>query len=204
MARGSRKSSGGPDELVTVSRARLMDRRQLRSSVLRKLTTQKEEDRRRKSAVIRRKLSRLAVFRNAKTVACYVSLPYEVETRQLIQQMLEIGKRVVVPQVHQEELRLSEVRDPAQDLAPGSFGVLEPTPQALRPVLLNEVDLVVVPGVAFDRTGQRLGHGQGYFDRLLSRLPKPIPTVGLCFEFQLFDHLPTRPHDQAVQTVLSA
>jgi len=181
-----------------------MTKRQLRTTLLRRLTQQKEEDRRRKSEAIRRKLSRLAGFRRAQTVLCYVSLPYEVETRRLIEQMLEAGKRVVVPRVWKRELLLSELRDPHRDLAPGSFGVLEPKPKAFGPVRPQDVDLALVPGLAFDRTGNRLGHGQGYFDRLLARLPPTIPTVGLCFDFQLLDRLPTRPHDQTVQVVLSA
>jgi 5-formyltetrahydrofolate cyclo-ligase len=119
-------------------------------------------------------------------------------------QMLEADKQVVVPRVRKRELLLSKLVDPKRDLARGSFGVLEPTPQALRPVPLTAVDLVLVPGLAFDRLGHRLGHGRGYFDRLLARLPKTTSTVGLCFEFQLLDRLPTRPHDQTVQTVLYA
>ena len=183
-----------------------MDKRQLRTRVLRQLKTQKEDDRRRRSAVIRRKLRRLAVFRRAKTVACYVSLPYEVETRQLIKQMFRDGKRVVVPMVKQPTriLQSSEVRDLETDLTPGAFGVWEPKPSARRPVRVDDVDLFVVPGLAFDRRGHRLGHGQGCFDRLLARVPKTTSTVGVCFGFQLLDRLPTRPHDQAVRTVLSA
>ena len=181
-----------------------LDKRRLRLTVLRQLRAQKEEDRRRKSEAVRRKLSRLAVFRSAKAVLCYVSLPYEVETGSLIMQMLEHGKRVVVPRVHQERLILSELRSFEEDLAPVSFGVREPKLAATRPVRPDALDLVLVPGLAFDRRGHRLGHGRGYFDRLLERLPKTIPTVGLCFRFQLFDCLPTDPHDQPVQRVLTA
>jgi len=179
-------------------------KRQLRTTLLRRLKTQKEEDRRRKSEAIRRKLFRLAVFRRAKSVLCYISLSYEVETRRLIEQMLQAGKRVAVPVVRNQELVPSELRDPASELAPGAFGVLEPTRKAIRPVALNELDLVLVPGLAFDHSGHRLGHGRGYFDRLLVRLPNTTPTVGLCFDFQLLDHLPTHPHDQTVQRVLTA
>jgi 5-formyltetrahydrofolate cyclo-ligase len=69
---------------------------------------------------------------------------------------------------------------------------------------VRKVDLVLVPGVAFDRQGHRLGHGLGYFDRFLSRVPKTTPTVGLAFRFQLLDRLPAASHDRAVQTVLTA
>ncbi len=185
-----------------VRRARVQ-KHAIRQQVFQRLNTQQEDTRRRKSGIIRRRLTRLAAFRHAKTVCCYVSLPYEVDTRRLITQMLVMGKRVVVPKVARKRLILSEVQDPARDLAPGRFGVWEPIPQAVRPVSVEELDLVVVPGVAFDRDGHRLGHGFGYFDRFLARVPD-VPTVGLCFDFQLFDRLPRHPHDRAVQTVLSA
>lgn len=197
------KTQGGPGGYVR-ARVGFVEKRQLRSALLQRLRTQKEEERRRKSEAIWRKLFRLAVFRRAKTVLCYVSLPYEVQTRQLIEQMLEAGKRVVVPRVRKRTLVLSELINPDEDLAPGSFGVWEPRPSALRPVSVETLDLVVVPGLAFDRQGQRLGHGQGYFDRLLARLPKTTPAIGVCFDFQLLDRLPADPHDQAVQAVLSA
>ncbi len=199
-----KKQPGGPGSHRTASSTRRMDKGQLRRSLLRHLRAQKEAVRRRKSEIIRRKLSRLAMFRNAKVVLCYVSLPYEVETWRLLSTMLEMGKRVIVPRVKRTTLGLSELKNPTTDLAPGAFGVWEPTPSARRPVRPDELELVLVPGLAFDRQGHRLGHGQGYFDRFLSCLPDTIPTIGLCFDFQLLDRLPTRPHDQRVHTVLSA
>lgn len=180
-----------------------MDKRQLRTTLLRRLKAQKEEERRRKSKAIHRRLFRLKQFQTARTVLCYVSLSYEVETRQLIEQMQSMGKRVVVPRVEGRELALSELADPPA-LARGAFGVLEPKPESIRPVPVDELDLALVPGLAFDRRGHRLGHGHGYFDRLLARLPSPIATVGLCFGFQLLDRLPVDPHDRSVQAVLSA
>ena len=179
-------------------------KRQIRMQIVQRLATQTKEDRRRKSEAIWRKLARLAVFRRAKTVLCYVALPYEVDTWSFLQRMLEQGKRVVVPRVQGGRLALSEVRDLTRDLAPGAFGVWEPKPATTHPVSPKALDVALVPGLAFDRRGHRLGHGWGYFDRLLSRVPATTRTVGLCFRFQLLDHLPTSPHDHAVQTVLAA
>lgn len=183
-----------------------MTKGQLRTALLRQLKQQKEEDRRRRSEAIARKVLRLAAVRRASVVCCYVALPYEVQTWQMMKGLLARGKRVVVPvvQPRSKRLALSEVRHPAADLARGAFGVLEPTPRARRPVRVEEVDVVLVPGVAFDQRGNRLGHGYGYFDRFLERLPKRVPTIGLAFRFQLIHHLPTTSHDHAVQTVLSA
>ena len=183
-----------------------MTKAQVRTTLLRRLQQQKEDDRRRCSAAIWRKVYRLEAFRRATRICCYVALPYEVQTWRMIEQMLSKGKRVAVPVVRPRTKRLwlSEIRDPAAELARGAFGVWEPLPSARRPVRVRDLDLVLVPGLAFDRRGRRLGHGHGYFDRFLARLPKTIPTVGLAFRFQLLDRLPVAPHDYAVQTVLTA
>ena len=188
-----------------VRRVREVTKAQLRIRAVRQLKKQKEEDRRRKSEAIRRKVCRLTAFRRAKTVCCYVALPHEVQTWQLIEEMLTKGKQVVVPRVRPrtKRLQLCRLRDPRTELAPGAFGVWEPAAPRGR-VRLRDLDLVLVPGLAFDRQGHRLGHGHGYFDRLLDRLPKTTATVGLAFRFQLLDRLPVDPHDRAVRTVLTA
>jgi 5-formyltetrahydrofolate cyclo-ligase len=103
-----------------------------------------------------------------------------------------------------KRLWLSEINDLDRDLAPGTFGIPEPIRAARRPVASRAVDLVFVPGLAFDRRGHRLGYGHGYFDRFLATLPDATPTVGLAYRFQLFDRLPTSAHDRAVSTVLTA
>ena len=183
-----------------------MTKGRLRTKCLRLLKQQKEDDRRRRSEAIRRKVFRLTAFRRARTVCCYVALPYEVQTWRMIEEMLARGKQVVVPVARPgtKRLRLSEVQDPGAELGPGAHGVLEPVPSAMRPVRARDIDLVLVPGLAFDRRGYRLGHGHGYFDRFLARLPQTTATVGLAFRFQLLDRLPTAAHDHAVQTVLTA
>ena len=183
-----------------------MTKDELRKTLLRRLKQQKEDERRRKSEAIWRKICRLTAFRRAGIVCCYVALPYEVQTWRMIEDMLALGKRVVVPvvQPRTKRLRLSELLDPYAELARGMFGVWEPVASAIRPVPVRDVDLVLVPGLAFDRRGHRLGHGHGFFDRFLARLPKATPTMGLAFRFQLLDRLPIAPHDHAVQTVLTA
>ena len=183
-----------------------MTKGQLRTTFLRRLKQQKEDERRRRSEAIWRKVVRLTAFRRAKTVCCYVALPYEVQTWRMIEAMLSQGKRVVVPVVQRrtKRLQLSEVQDPATELARGAFGVWEPVPSAQRPVTVRDLDLVFVPGIVFDRRGHRVGLGHGYFDRFLARVPKATTTVGLAFRFQLLNRLPIAPHDHAVQHVLTA
>jgi 5-formyltetrahydrofolate cyclo-ligase len=180
-------------------------KRQVRQRLLRRLHQQPEEERRRKSQLIWLKLTRLTVFRRARLVCCYVALPYEVQTWQMIEDMLAQGKRVAVPCViaRKRDLEIFEIRDPATDLAPGSYGVMEPLALARHPVALGAIDLVLVPGIGFDARAHRLGHGQGYYDRFLSRLPASVPTIGLGFDFQILNRLPTAAHDHAVCRVLT-
>ena len=183
-----------------------MTKGQVRKQLLRQLKQQKEDVRDQDSEAIRRKVFRLTAFRQAKTVWCYVSLPYEVQTWRLIDAMLKKGKRVVVPMTTpgSKRLRLSELHHPRAELTRGAFGVWEPAPDAVRPVSVREINLALVPGLAFDRAGHRLGHGHGYVDRFLARLPRTTPTVGLAYRFQILDRLPTAAHDHAVQTILTA
>ena len=183
-----------------------MTKDRLRIMMVRRLKQQEEDERRRKSQAIQGRLFRLAAFRRASMIGCYVGLPYEVQTWQMIEQMLANGKRVAVPWVQSRTKRLmwSEVHDPSADLAPGAFRVWEPRPSARRAVRAEALDLMIVPGLAFDGRGHRLGHGSGYFDRFLARLARTIPTIGLAFRFQLLNRLPIAAHDYAVQTVLTA
>jgi 5-formyltetrahydrofolate cyclo-ligase len=91
------------------------------------------------------------------------------------------------------------------ELTCGPFGIRHPKEEYIRPVGLNDIDLVIVPGLAFDKAGNRLGRGHGYYDRFLGRLPKDVPTVGLAFAFQILeDFPPLEPHDLSVTTVLFA
>ena len=196
----------GVPQRITGKQKQGFTKAQLRKICLHRLKEQKEAQRRQRSGKIWRKVLRLTAFRQARVVCCYVALPYEVQTWQMIESMLAKGKRVVVPVAKPQTRRLllSELRDPARELTRGAHGVLEPHRKAFRPVSVRQVDLVLVPGVAFDRRGFRLGHGQGYFDRFLASVPKDTPTVGLAFRFQLFDCLPTAAHDRAVSAVVTA
>ena len=169
----------------------------LRRRLLRRLRSQPERARRAKSQSIGRRLRRLTSYRRAKTLLCYVSFDGEVETLPILRQALSDGKRVAVPAIvpPSKHLLAVEIQDPARDLAAGHFGIPHPRVTARR-VALRSLDLVVVPGVAFDRRGRRLGRGGGYFDRFLERLPGSAWKVGLAFDFQLLgENLPEEKHD---------
>ena len=143
-------------------------------------------------------------FKKAKCVMFYVSKHYEVSTHDMIDESIAMGKKVVVPITLKEEkmLKPSELKDRKTELVEGHYGVHQPHEKHIRPVSLEEVNLMLIPGLAFDRSGHRLGHGGGYYDRFLEKMPPTVFTVGLAFGFQVVDELPRYPTDIPVNKLL--
>lgn len=149
------------------------------------------------SADILTNLENLTEFQRAKTVLLYHSLKDEVYTHSFIEKWA-VNKRIVLPVVVGDELELRLYTSPA-DLCIGSYGIAEPTGQLFTDY--NNIDLAVIPGVAFDPQGRRLGRGKGYYDRLLPHIP--ALKVGICFPFQLMEEIPTEQFDIRMSTVIS-
>ena len=139
-------------------------------------------------------------FKTARVLALYSPINNEVQTDLLFAAACAAGKRICYPRVRAQQLEFVEVVS-AADLVTGRFGVAEP--QSGEPLPVAEVDLIVVPGVAFDRAGHRLGYGKGFYDRELARATTTAASVGLCFGFQLCERLPRESHDQPVQYLVS-
>ena len=139
------------------------------------------------------------LWRAAGTVLLYHPLPDEVDTSLLLDNALQTGKRVLLPKVAGNDLEL-RIYTPGS-LQPGAYGIMEPTGEVFLPESYPSIDLAVLPGVAFDRHGVRLGRGKGYYDRLLPLLPNAYK-MGICFPFQLLDHLPSEPHDVLMNEVV--
>ncbi|MBI3810959.1 MAG: 5-formyltetrahydrofolate cyclo-ligase [Nitrospirae bacterium] len=180
------------------------EKRRLRREVLdrrNRLTTAQRVIR---SADILQKLFELEAARSATWIHFYVSFGSEVETTGMIAHALSRGKRVSVPKMEPatKQLVLSELKDPVRELLPGPKGIPEPKPDAFRPVEIDTMNLFVVPGVAFDGRGNRLGQGAGYYDRMLAGVAGRIPIVGLAFELQLVKEIPVGDHDVKVDWVV--
>jgi 5-formyltetrahydrofolate cyclo-ligase len=156
------------------------------------------------SASILQRLFELEAMRAARWVKFYVSYGSEVETPGMIAHALTHGKRVAVPIVKEgRQLILSEITNPVRELAPGFMGIPEPKPEFVRPVALDDMNLLVVPGIAFDVAGNRLGQGAGYYDRLLSQASGRIPIAGLAFECQIVPRMPASSHDVKVDFIIT-
>ena len=150
----------------------------------------------------------LPAYQAAKTVMWYVDAGSEVRTRHTLPEALTHGKRVVVPYciVETNELELFHLED-MSELVEGAYKILEPS-EDLRKVpgkILQpeDLDLVMVPGTAFDARGGRMGQGKGYYDRLLARARKDAPLVALAFECQMFPSIPVDAHDVYMDLVIT-
>ena len=133
------------------------------------------------------------------TMMLYHALPDEVPTQQLIDRLVAEGKTVVLPRVVSDtDMELRRYTGP-QDLQRGAFGIMEPTGELFTDY--EQLQVAVIPGMAFDREGHRLGRGKGYYDRLLSHVPY-IYKIGLCYDWQLVDHVPTNEHDIKMDEVV--
>ena len=142
-----------------------------------------------------------AEWQEAGTLLLYYPLADEVDVRPLIKDAFESGKRVLLPVCKGDELEL-RLYEGAASMAEGAFGIMEPTGPLFAPEDYPDIQLALVPGMAFDSLGHRLGRGKGYYDRLLPKLTE-TRLQGICFPFQLLDEVPAEAHDINVQVVVA-
>ena len=159
------------------------------------------------SRIICDRFMSLPEFASAKTVLFYIDVRAEVRTRHSLPAALASGKTIVVPWCNDRgELELFRLAD-MNELAIGMYKILEPKPElrALpeKQCTAEELDLVMVPGVAFDRHGARMGHGKGYYDKLLQHARRDTPLVALAFECQLFPEVPVAGHDIFMDKIIT-
>jgi 5-formyltetrahydrofolate cyclo-ligase len=163
------------------------------------------------SAAAVRALMQLPEYEAARTALWYLDCRSELRTRQAIPGAIESGKKIVIPYCTTDEsgankLGLWWLRS-MDELVVGKWNILEPPRQLWddpeRACDVEQLDIVIVPGVAFSRGGARMGNGQGYYDRLLERVRSDCPLVALCYESQLFDNLIVGPHDIFMDKVVT-
>src|SRR5262245_1674367 len=162
-----------------------------------------QPDKDRISALAVATLIRLPEYEQARTVLWYLDCRSELRTRHAIPAALESAKRIIVPYCTVDETGANKLGlwwlESMTELVVGKWKILEPPRERWgepgKECPPEQLDLVVVPGVAFSRTGGRMGNGQGYYDRLLQRVKPDCPLIGLCYECQLFDDLVVGPHD---------
>lgn len=186
-------------------------KKRLREKLLKKRDSIPPDQKIRKEASIEKRLFGLDVFKKSNSLLMYVSFRSEVDTRGYLQDVITSGKKLVLPVVDSRHrvLKLYEIKA-VSELIPGYMGIPEPEIREHRRVTLKDIDLVIIPGTGFDRKGNRLGYGGGYYDRLLSYESKQlagaehhIPTIALAFEEQIGTDIPAEPHDIKVDMIVT-
>ncbi|MCM8800777.1 MAG: 5-formyltetrahydrofolate cyclo-ligase [Candidatus Omnitrophica bacterium] len=179
----------------------MLTKEKIRSIMLLRLKKQKEEIRKQRSRLIKRKLFRTKEFIKAKTIMFYISFGGEVETAEMIKQAFRLGKTVVVPVCEKRTIRPC-ILEKNSSFKKGRYGIYEPVKKEF--IEPEKIELVLVPGLAFDKHGNRLGRGKGYYDRFLKKLSANTVSIGLAYNFQILNRLPATPLDVKVQKIIFA
>ena len=155
--------------------------------------------------VISKQVLALGGFGDARTVMAYMSFAAEFSTSEIVLATLDRDKVLVLPKINgaKRKLDLFQVTDLDADLIAGTWGILEPNPERCERISPEEIDFVLVPGVAFDADCNRLGYGGGYYDRLLEDLGPFAAFVAAAFALQIVDRVPVEQHDIALNVVVT-
>lgn len=185
--------TGALDDEKRALRAELRERRQQRSAAALDQA----------AAGISDQLDALVAAHGVRSMSCFLSTPTEPGTRGFIAGAVARGIRVLLPVTRADGLLDWSVADHEGGVAEGMFGLPEPVGELLSPVAVNDVDLLVIPAAAVDRTGMRLGWGRGYFDKTIGSMEKCPPVYAVIFDSELIDEVPRDLHDQPVSGVVT-
>ena len=181
-----------------------MNKEEIRKRLTRKRDSLSLDARKRGDSLIRETLRALPEFIAAQTILCYASFRSEVGTLGIMQDAYAMRKRLVLPKVVQARhvLKLYEIAR-VTELVPGYREIMEPPAEKERELFLKDVSMVIVPGIAFDTAGNRLGYGGGYYDILLAERPENTCLVALAYEEQVLSSLPSEFHDVKMDIVVT-
>ena len=174
-------------------RAELRERRQLLSDQAREAA----------AAGIHAQLDALMAEHGAGSISCFLSTPAEPGTRSFVTDAVARGIRVLLPVTRTDGLLDWAVASADGDIAEGMYGLPEPVGELLGPIAVNDVDLLVIPAAAVDRTGMRLGWGRGFFDKTLGSMERRPPVYAVVYDSEYVDELPSDVHDQRVTGVVT-
>ena len=178
-----------------------MNKKEMRAQIRAKKRAMTEEQIVSASARLGELFRSCDLYKNAKTIYGYLPYNQEVRTVPMLEQAIRDGKRVAVPKCYGEEMRFLYITDFVTEVAPGYANI--PEPIADEPIADDKTALVLMPGLAFDPQGHRIGYGGGFYDRFLAAEPDH-PTLALCYGFQMVEHLQTEEFDIPVDQVLWA
>jgi len=182
------------------------NKKKLRATGMNNRKALTREQRKEKSAQIAEHFFSTEEFKKAKAVMIYAATETEVQTEESIRTVLSQGKRVILPYCYQNsaELGIAEIKEFPADVSPGEYKILEPRADIRNNFLKSDIQLVVCPGVAFDKKGARLGRGKGCYDYFLKELKERITIVGFAFQCQILDEeIPFDYHDITMDILIT-
>lgn len=174
----------------------------LREKIKKLIKNISEEEKKKESYIIQKKLEALAYFRKAKVIMFYWALPGEPDLKDLIRKVKQGKKIVALPLIKGRDIKAYRFTS-SKDLRKNRLGFLQPKEETSREIPLKNIDVVLVPGLAFDKKNRRLGRGKGYYDRFLKKLPPETIKIGIAFNCQFLNYLPSALQDERVDLVIS-
>ncbi|WP_152801243.1 5-formyltetrahydrofolate cyclo-ligase [Alkalibaculum sporogenes] len=182
-----------------------MNKKDLRGKVLELRNSISDEEILNRSTILMNKIKKMEVFNDSKTILIYVSFDKEIDTHDMIKDCLKIGKNVVTPICNTKDrtLILGKTSMFPEGFHKTKYGILELDPKECDHVNIKEIDLIIMPGVAFTKKGERLGYGAGYYDKLLAQKSLHTITVAPVFEEFIFEDIPTDKHDMLIDYIIS-
>jgi 5-formyltetrahydrofolate cyclo-ligase len=178
---------------------------QIRKDMIKLINGFPEKQRIAKTGNIENRLFDFANFLESRIVLLYVDGENEVRTKSILKRSLNINKILVLPAFEPERFKATifKIDQLEKDLQPGPRGMAQPNPTRCKPVPIQKVDIAIIPGLAFDEKGGRIGSGKGYYDRLIPELPTTTRKVALAFEEQIIPQVPSESHDKHVDIIIT-
>lgn len=180
-------------------------KREFRKKVISERKKQSPEFISKNSSIIVDKVLQMDCIKKAKTIMLYLDFNNEVQTDDLINKLISLRKTVASPITLKEEKKLipTQITDLKKGIKIGAYNIREPKLECSHPIDIKDIDVVIVPAVAYDTNCYRLGYGGGFYDRFLENLRPDAKTIGIAFDLQIFDEVPKEPHDAQLNFIVT-
>ena len=182
-----------------------MNKDEIRRIIKKRRNSMSENEVTTKSRIIIEKLMKTDEFKNSKNIMIFLSFNNEVYTYDLIEKCIELGKRVIIPYTVKDtyEIIPTVLGNTKEDLKLTSYGYREPKKEKLQPVDEKDIDLTVVPGLAFDKKMNRIGFGKGYYDRYLAKTRIDAKKIALAYDYQVLEEIPSEVFDVKMDSIIT-
>lgn len=180
-------------------------KKEFRKKVISLRKTQQPDFIKKNSDIIKDKLLKMNCIKNASTIMLYLDFNNEVITDNLIKELISLDKIVASPITIIKEKKLipCQIKDFENGIQYGAYNIREPKPNCSTEINIKDIDVVIVPAVAYDINGFRLGYGGGFYDRFLENIREDAVTIGIAFDLQIFNEVPKEPHDAQLDYIIT-